>query len=218
MVTDIDMPSMDGIELLRTLRGDPAPSSLPIVVVSCARRRGGSAQGDLRQAPTRTSSRVSSTSRHCLDTVHRLTRRDEQLDGNYQDPCLRGLRDVRPGPDRFLEHQGGIEVIRVCATGEETLRSVSRLAPDLVTMDLQLPGMSGLRTIEAMMRVHAVPIVVLSVDAARRSENACRGAGGRRAGGTRQGTGATRRARRAVRDRAASPTQATRAGVGSTRA
>ena len=34
MVTDIDMPKMGGIELLRSLRGEPSPSSLPIVVVS----------------------------------------------------------------------------------------------------------------------------------------------------------------------------------------
>jgi two-component system chemotaxis sensor kinase CheA len=34
MVTDIDMPKMGGIELLRTLRAAPSPSSLPVVVVS----------------------------------------------------------------------------------------------------------------------------------------------------------------------------------------
>jgi two-component system, chemotaxis family, sensor kinase CheA len=34
MVTDIDMPRMGGIELLRTLRGDPSQASLPIVVVT----------------------------------------------------------------------------------------------------------------------------------------------------------------------------------------
>jgi two-component system, chemotaxis family, sensor kinase CheA len=34
MVTDIDMPRMGGIELLRSLRGEPNSSSLPIVVVS----------------------------------------------------------------------------------------------------------------------------------------------------------------------------------------
>jgi two-component system, chemotaxis family, protein-glutamate methylesterase/glutaminase len=72
----------------------------------------------------------------------------------------------------FLEHEDGIEVVGVCATGEETLQSVSRLAPDLVTMDLELPGIGGLRTIERMMQLHPVPIVVLSAYAGRHSENA----------------------------------------------
>ena len=34
MVTDIDMPKMGGIELLRTLRAAPSSSSLPVVIVS----------------------------------------------------------------------------------------------------------------------------------------------------------------------------------------
>jgi two-component system, chemotaxis family, protein-glutamate methylesterase/glutaminase len=76
------------------------------------------------------------------------------------------------GLARFLEHEDGIEVVGICATGEETLQSMSRLAPDLVTMDLELPGIGGLRTIERMMQQHPVPIVVLSAYAGRRSENA----------------------------------------------
>lgn len=72
----------------------------------------------------------------------------------------------------FLEYQDGIEVVGICATGEETLQSVSRLAPDLVTIDLELPGIGGLRTIERMMQSYPVPIVVLSAYAGRRSENA----------------------------------------------
>jgi two-component system, chemotaxis family, protein-glutamate methylesterase/glutaminase len=72
----------------------------------------------------------------------------------------------------FLERDDGIEVVGVCASGEETLQSVSRLAPDLVTMDLELPGINGLHTIERMMQLHPVPIVVLSAHAGRRSENA----------------------------------------------
>jgi two-component system chemotaxis sensor kinase CheA len=45
VVTDIQMPELDGIELLRTIRGDPERSSLPVVVVTSQsgeedRRRG----------------------------------------------------------------------------------------------------------------------------------------------------------------------------------
>lgn len=51
VVTDIDMPKMGGIELLRTLRDDPAQSSLPVVVVSARgdeedRRQGADAGAD----------------------------------------------------------------------------------------------------------------------------------------------------------------------------
>jgi two-component system chemotaxis response regulator CheB len=81
-------------------------------------------------------------------------------------------RTYARGLASFLEYQDGIEVVGICATGEETLQSVSRLTPDLVTMDLELPGIGGLHTIERMMQSHPVPIVVLSAYAGRRSENA----------------------------------------------
>ena len=34
VVTDLDMPEMDGLELCRTIRADPGLSAIPIVVVS----------------------------------------------------------------------------------------------------------------------------------------------------------------------------------------
>src|SRR6202046_1506639 len=81
-------------------------------------------------------------------------------------------RTYARGLASFLEHQDGIEVVGICATGEATLQSVSRLAPDLVTMDLELPGIGGLRTIERMMQQHPVPIVAISAYAGRPSETA----------------------------------------------
>jgi two-component system, chemotaxis family, protein-glutamate methylesterase/glutaminase len=76
------------------------------------------------------------------------------------------------GLKRFLETGGDIEVVAVCGTGEEALEAVPRLAPDLVTMDLDLPGMGGIRAVEQIMRSHAVPIVVLSGQVRRGSSGA----------------------------------------------
>jgi two-component system chemotaxis response regulator CheB len=73
---------------------------------------------------------------------------------------------------KFLQGGSGLEVVGVCETGEEALEQLPRLKPDLVTMDLELPGMGGLRTIEEMMRSQPVPIVVLSAHARRGSEKA----------------------------------------------
>jgi two-component system, chemotaxis family, protein-glutamate methylesterase/glutaminase len=76
------------------------------------------------------------------------------------------------GLKRFLETGGDIEVVAVCETGEEALEAVPRLAPDLVTMDLDLPGMGGIRAVEQIMRSHAVPILVLSGRVRRGSSGA----------------------------------------------
>ena len=63
---------------------------------------------------------------------------------------------------RMLEYDGDIEVVAVCGTAEEALAALPRLQPDLVTMDVELPGMSGLDAVGEIMGSRPVPILVLS--------------------------------------------------------
>jgi two-component system, chemotaxis family, protein-glutamate methylesterase/glutaminase len=57
---------------------------------------------------------------------------------------------------------GEVDVAAVCENAEEAIELLPRLKPDLVTMDIELPGMSGLEAVEEIMNVHPVPILVLS--------------------------------------------------------
>jgi two-component system chemotaxis response regulator CheB len=70
---------------------------------------------------------------------------------------------------RALEHGGRCSVVGVFPTAEETLAALPTLKPDLVTMDLELPGMSGLRAVEQIMSAQPVPILVLSAHLAASS-------------------------------------------------
>jgi two-component system chemotaxis response regulator CheB len=63
---------------------------------------------------------------------------------------------------RMLEYDGDIEVLAVCGTAEKALAVLPRLQPDLVTMDVELPGMSGLEAVGEIMGSRPVPILVLS--------------------------------------------------------
>jgi two-component system chemotaxis response regulator CheB len=63
---------------------------------------------------------------------------------------------------RTLERGGEIEVIGVAATAEAAIADLSRLAPDLVTMDVELPGMSGLEAVEEIMSARPTPILIVS--------------------------------------------------------
>ncbi len=63
---------------------------------------------------------------------------------------------------RMLEHDGDIAVVAVCATAEEAIAALPRIEPDLVTMDLELPGMDGLEAVEEIMSSRPLPILVLS--------------------------------------------------------
>jgi two-component system chemotaxis response regulator CheB len=70
---------------------------------------------------------------------------------------------------RVLEHDGDITVAAVCATAEEAIAALPRVQPDVVTMDVELPGMDGLAAIEEIMSRQPLPILVISVDAGRKA-------------------------------------------------
>lgn len=63
---------------------------------------------------------------------------------------------------RTLELDAHLTVVGEAKTGEEAVTLVRALKPDLVTMDLNMPGMGGLKAIEVLMRERPTPIVVIS--------------------------------------------------------
>jgi len=73
---------------------------------------------------------------------------------------------------RVLEHDGDITVAAVCATAEEAIAALPRVKPDVVTMDVELPGMDGLAAIEEIMSRRPLPILVISADAGNASRKA----------------------------------------------
>jgi len=63
---------------------------------------------------------------------------------------------------RTLAHDGDIQIVGISPTAEDAIARLTETAPDLVTMDIELPGMSGLEAVEQIMSVRPVPILVLS--------------------------------------------------------
>ncbi len=51
---------------------------------------------------------------------------------------------VRAGLRSFLEAQGDIQVVAEASSGEEALQRAQETQPDLVVMDITMPGMDGL--------------------------------------------------------------------------
>lgn len=46
----------------------------------------------------------------------------------------------------------GIDIVSFCRSGEDALREYESVHPDLVTMDIVMPGMDGLETCREMMK------------------------------------------------------------------
>ena len=71
---------------------------------------------------------------------------------------------------RMLEYDQDITVVAVCATAEEAIAALPGLRPDLVTMDIELPGMDGLGAVQEIMSSRPVPILVLSTHTGTRAD------------------------------------------------
>ena len=57
---------------------------------------------------------------------------------------------VRTGLKTFLQTQEGLEVVAEANSGESALQVLSETSPDLVVMDITMPGMDGLETTRRM--------------------------------------------------------------------
>jgi NarL family two-component system response regulator YdfI len=70
---------------------------------------------------------------------------------------------VREGLHTILEVSGDIEPVGEAANGAEAVRLVGELSPDVVLMDLRMPGMDGIEAIQQIKaRYPVVEIVILT--------------------------------------------------------
>jgi len=55
----------------------------------------------------------------------------------------------------------GFEAVGEAASGEEALEAVARLSPELVLLDVRMPGMDGIEVARQLGATHAATLVVL---------------------------------------------------------
>lgn len=71
---------------------------------------------------------------------------------------------VRIGISRMLADIDGIKVVGEAASGEEAVRLVRELSPDVVLMDVQMPGIGGLEATRKIQRMDdSVRVIAVTV-------------------------------------------------------
>lgn len=69
---------------------------------------------------------------------------------------------VRQSISAIIDRMQDFEVVGEAASGAEALRSIAELDPDLVTLDIVMPGMNGISALKHLMIHHPRPVVMIS--------------------------------------------------------
>jgi len=62
----------------------------------------------------------------------------------------------------LLTEMEGVEVVGKASDGDEALKVVDKLAPDLITLDLEMPRMDGFTFLRLLMARRPLPVIVVS--------------------------------------------------------
>lgn len=69
---------------------------------------------------------------------------------------------MRKALSTMLASDPGIEVVGTASDGREAVEKAGALKPDIVTMDVEMPGMDGVEALKRIMRENPVPVVMVS--------------------------------------------------------
>lgn len=72
--------------------------------------------------------------------------------------------DIQTIAQMALEVVGGFTV-KICSSGEEALKEVCGFAPDIILLDVMMPGMDGLQTYQKLRELPdcaAIPVVFMT--------------------------------------------------------
>lgn len=68
---------------------------------------------------------------------------------------------IRVGLGKLLEAEAGIEVVGEAADGETALQLARELAPDIVVLDINMPGMNGVEATRRLTRLEPAPRILI---------------------------------------------------------
>jgi two-component system chemotaxis response regulator CheB len=69
---------------------------------------------------------------------------------------------IREVLSRTLGREGDISVVGVAVDPIEAREKIKTLSPDVVTLDIEMPNMNGLAFLDKLMRLHPLPVVMVS--------------------------------------------------------
>jgi two-component system chemotaxis response regulator CheB len=69
---------------------------------------------------------------------------------------------MRTALTRMIESEPSLRVSGTAQSGQEALDKIARLQPDVVTLDVEMPGLNGLETLKRIMKEFPRPVIMVS--------------------------------------------------------
>ena len=69
---------------------------------------------------------------------------------------------MRTAITRMIESDPSLRVGATAQTGQEALDKAKTLKPDVITLDVEMPGMNGLDTLRHIMKECPTPVIMVS--------------------------------------------------------
>ncbi len=154
MTLDVMLPGRDGWDVIQTLKADPATSDIPIIMLSMLDNR------QLGYSLGASDYLVKPVARHDL-----LARLQRLRNGHPIQQVL--VVDDDPIEQRVLAtalRDNGMAV-ETCASGADALAWLESHVPDVITLDLMMPGMDGFTVLEAIKArpdLKQVPVLIIT--------------------------------------------------------
>jgi two-component system chemotaxis response regulator CheB len=78
---------------------------------------------------------------------------------------------MRTALSRMIASDSGLEVVATACSGSEALEKIASLNPDVVTLDVEMPGLDGLQTLRQIMTQFPRPVIMVSAVTEKDAEN-----------------------------------------------
>jgi len=69
---------------------------------------------------------------------------------------------MRTALSRIIGSEAGMEVVGTAPSGTEALERIPTLDPDVITLDVEMPGLNGLQTLQRIMSKSPRPVIMVS--------------------------------------------------------